>query len=106
MGGQLQFQLLQQEAELGFGLGIAGEHQLAASVVGRCTSIICTAANFSSTLRGVSPGASQDKRKALVWEIERKLAEDGVRTIIFYAPARKLPAARCEGADDHEQQHL
>jgi hypothetical protein len=23
-------------------------------VVGRCTSIICTAANFSSTLRGVS----------------------------------------------------
>ena len=30
LGGQLQFQLLQQEAELGFGLGIAGEHQLAA----------------------------------------------------------------------------
>ena len=29
-GGQLQFQLLQQEAELGFGLGIAGEQQLAA----------------------------------------------------------------------------
>jgi len=28
--GQLQFQLLQQEAELGFGLGIVGEHQLAA----------------------------------------------------------------------------
>jgi peptide/nickel transport system substrate-binding protein len=30
--------------------------------------------------------ANQDKRKALVWEIERKLAEDGVRPIIFYAP--------------------
>ena len=30
LGGQLQFQLLQQEAELGFGLGIAGEQQLAA----------------------------------------------------------------------------
>src|SRR6266567_3406711 len=31
--------------------------------------------------------ANQDKRKALVWDIERKLAEDGARAIIFYAPA-------------------
>ena len=31
--------------------------------------------------------ANQEKRKALVWEIERKLAEDGARPIIFYAPA-------------------
>ena len=31
--------------------------------------------------------ADQDKRKQLVWEIERKLAEDGARPIIFYAPA-------------------
>src|SRR5689334_15264727 len=30
---------------------------------------------------------NQDKRKTLVWEIEKKLAEDGVRPIIFYAPA-------------------
>ena len=30
LGGKLQFQLIQQEAELGFGLGIAGEQQLAA----------------------------------------------------------------------------
>jgi hypothetical protein len=30
LGGQLQFQLIQQEAELGFGLGIEGEQQLAA----------------------------------------------------------------------------
>ncbi len=30
---------------------------------------------------------NQDKRKTLVWEIERKLAEDGARAIIFYAPA-------------------
>ena len=30
LGGQLQFQLLQQEAEFGFGLGVAGEQQLAA----------------------------------------------------------------------------
>jgi peptide/nickel transport system substrate-binding protein len=31
--------------------------------------------------------ANQEKRKALVWEIERKLAEDGARPIIFYATA-------------------
>ena len=36
------------------------------SVVGRCTSIICTAANFSSTLRGVNPGASACRRRARV----------------------------------------
>lgn len=29
------------------------------SVVGKCTSIICIAANFSRALRGVSPGASE-----------------------------------------------
>jgi peptide/nickel transport system substrate-binding protein len=28
--------------------------------------------------------ADQEKRKQLVWEIERKLAEDGARPIIFY----------------------
>jgi peptide/nickel transport system substrate-binding protein len=28
----------------------------------------------------------QEKRKALVWAVERKLAEDGVRPIIYYAP--------------------
>ena len=28
--------------------------------------------------------ADQDKRKQLVWEIERKLAEDGARPVIFY----------------------
>src|SRR4029077_6834426 len=31
--------------------------------------------------------ANQDKRKTLVWEIEKKLAEDGARAIIFYPPA-------------------
>src|SRR5262249_24493445 len=36
------------------------------SVVGRCTSIICIAANFSSTLRRVSPGASACRRRASV----------------------------------------
>jgi peptide/nickel transport system substrate-binding protein len=34
-----------------------------------------------------SAEADQEKRKALVWEIEKKLAEDGARPIIFYAPA-------------------
>ena len=28
--------------------------------------------------------ADQERRKQLVWEIERKLAEDGARPIIFY----------------------
>ena len=31
-----------------------------------------------------SAEADQEKRKRLVWEIERKLAEDGARPIIFY----------------------
>jgi peptide/nickel transport system substrate-binding protein len=31
-----------------------------------------------------SAEADQQKRKQLVWEIERKLAEDGARPIIFY----------------------
>jgi peptide/nickel transport system substrate-binding protein len=31
--------------------------------------------------------ADQEKRKHLVWEIERRLAEDGARPMIFYAPA-------------------
>ena len=30
MGGQIQLQFVQQKVELGFGLGVAGEHQLAA----------------------------------------------------------------------------
>jgi len=36
--------------------------------------------------------ANQDKRKTLVWEIERKLAEDGARPMIF------LPAPRIAGS--------
>ena len=31
-----------------------------------------------------STEANQERRKRLVWEIERKLAEDGARPIIFY----------------------
>jgi peptide/nickel transport system substrate-binding protein len=32
-----------------------------------------------------SSEADQDKRKQLVWQIERKLAEDSARPIIFYS---------------------
>ena len=31
-----------------------------------------------------SAEADPDKRKALVWQIERRLAEDGARPVIFY----------------------
>src|SRR6202040_1489302 len=34
-----------------------------------------------------SAEANQEKRRELVWQIERKLAEDGARPIIFYPPA-------------------
>ncbi|MGB9648650.1 MAG: hypothetical protein WCB44_26605, partial [Stellaceae bacterium] len=44
-----------------------------------------------------NPGA----RRNLVWEIERKLAEDGARPIIFYNPekgrSRRLPAIAANG---------
>ena len=36
------------------------------SVVGRCTSIICRAANFASALRAVSPGARLCRRRVRV----------------------------------------
>ena len=47
-----------------------------------------------------------EKRKQLVWEIERKLAEDGARPMIFYPARRDLLAALGQGADDDDQQHL
>ena len=50
--------------------------------------------------------ADQEKRKQLVWEIERKLAEDGARPIIFYDRRGDLLAAAGQGADDDGQQHL
>jgi hypothetical protein len=53
---QLQPELLDQKLEFALRLGVSGQHQLSASVVGRWTSIICTAANFSKTRRAVSPG--------------------------------------------------
>ena len=44
------------------------------------------------------------KRKKLVWEIERKLAEDSARPIIFYD--RRATCRLCQGVDDDGQQHL
>ena len=46
-----------------------------------------------------------ERRKPLLWEIERKLAADDARPIIFY-PKVELPEALCQGADDHGQQRL
>ena len=48
----------------------------------------------------------REKRKKLVWEIDRKLQEDGARPIIFHYRAASLPAALRQRADDHGQQHL
>ena len=38
-----------------------------------------------------------EKRKQLVWEIERKLAEDGARPTVFYPRAAYLLAAAVKG---------
>jgi ABC-type transport system substrate-binding protein len=41
-------------------------------------------ADVDKLIERQSEEADQDKRRQLVWEIERKLAEDGARPIIFY----------------------
>jgi peptide/nickel transport system substrate-binding protein len=41
--------------------------------------------------------SDQAKRRELVWEIEKKLAEDGVRPMIFYAPAANCRYAHVKG---------
>jgi peptide/nickel transport system substrate-binding protein len=41
--------------------------------------------------------ANHDRRKALVWEIERLLAEDVARPMIFYAPAANCWNAKLKG---------
>ena len=50
--------------------------------------------------------ADQEKRKKLVWEIDKKLQEDGARPIIFQHMRRDLHAAPGQGPDDDGQQHL
>ena len=49
---------------------------------------------------------NQDKRKNLVWEIERRLAEDGARPVIFYPRGGNMPTTLGEGTDHHDKQHL
>ena len=44
-----------------------------------------------------SAESSQEKRKNLVWEIERRLAEDGARPMIFYAPGATCWQPRAKG---------
>jgi len=41
--------------------------------------------------------ANQDRRKTLVWEIERLLAEDVARPMIFYAPAANCWSPKLKG---------
>jgi ABC-type transport system substrate-binding protein len=44
-----------------------------------------------------SAESDQEKRKKLVWEIERKLAEDEARPMIFYAPGATCWQPRTRG---------
>ena len=46
------------------------------------------------------------RRKQILWQIERKLAEEDVRPIIFYADRRHLHAALRQGPGCFGQQHL
>ena len=50
--------------------------------------------------------ADPDKRKQIVWEIERKLAEDDARPIIFYNRGGTCWQPLRQGPDDDGQQHL
>jgi hypothetical protein len=52
-----------------------------------------------------SAEANQEKRRQLVWEIERELAEHGARPIIFTIDAAAADILMSR-ADDHGQQHL
>jgi hypothetical protein len=50
--------------------------------------------------------ADQQKRKALVWDIDRKLQEDVARPIIYHNRRGDVLAAAAEGAHPDGQQHL
>jgi hypothetical protein len=50
--------------------------------------------------------ADPERRKKLVWEIERKLAEDGARPIIFYDRRATCWEPHVKGLTNHGQQHL
>ena len=46
------------------------------------------------------------KRRAMVWDIERKLAEDVARPIIYHDVAGRLLAPLRQEHHDHGEQHL
>jgi hypothetical protein len=52
-----------------------------------------------------SAETNTEKRRELVWQIERKLAEGDARPIIFLQPLHLLLAVSGEGLDDDGEQH-
>ena len=50
--------------------------------------------------------ADKEKRKRLVWDIERKLAEDGAQPAIYYDRRATCWQPYVKRADDHRQQPL
>jgi hypothetical protein len=50
--------------------------------------------------------ADPGKRKQIVWQIERILAEAGVRPVLYYPAGAFLLGALGEGADPNDQQHI
>jgi ABC-type oligopeptide transport system substrate-binding subunit len=48
----------------------------------------------------------REKRKQLVWQIERRLAEDGARPIIFYPRGATYTQTLFQRARNHGQPHL
>ena len=53
-----------------------------------------------------SAEANIEKRKKIVWEIEKKLIEDDVRPILFYTKAANCRQPQLKGLTTHGQQHL
>ena len=50
--------------------------------------------------------ANPEKRRKLVWQIERRLAEDASRPVLLYSRFANLHAAARQGAGDDDQQPL
>ena len=50
--------------------------------------------------------ANPEKRKQLVWEIERKLAEAAVRPVLFFPVGYSCWQPWVKGLNDHGEQHL
>ena len=48
----------------------------------------------------------QEKRKQIVWEIDKVLTEDGARPIVVPLRSRHLPLSLGQERDDQDQQHL